>query len=158
MLSLGLTWYLVLIAETVYPIYASFKAVQSRDADDDKQWLTYWVTYGIVHTLEALFEVIINWIPLYQEIKLLVVIWMIAPQTNGALMLYERYIKHFLVKYASRIDPYFARAEEMLSSKYTGFAAQLVEKYGPQVAEQALKLAQVEATRLSTQMGSVSDK
>ena len=28
---------------------------------------------------------------------------------------------------------------QMLSSKYTGYAAQLVEKYGPGIAEQALK-------------------
>lgn len=29
-----------------YPAYMSFKAIQTADAKDDKQWLTYWVVFS----------------------------------------------------------------------------------------------------------------
>jgi receptor expression-enhancing protein 5/6 len=31
----------------VYPAYASFKAIDSADPNDDTQWLTYWVVFAV---------------------------------------------------------------------------------------------------------------
>jgi receptor expression-enhancing protein 5/6 len=37
----------------VWPVYASFKALKSADTADDTQWLTYWIVFGIVSTVES---------------------------------------------------------------------------------------------------------
>jgi receptor expression-enhancing protein 5/6 len=46
---------LVDILAFVYPVYMSYKAVQSVDVNDDKQWLTYWVVYGFLKLAEEIF-------------------------------------------------------------------------------------------------------
>ena len=38
----------------VYPAYASFKAIDSADPNDDTQWLTYWVVFDIFDSRKCL--------------------------------------------------------------------------------------------------------
>ena len=35
-----------------YPAFRSFRALESEGADDDKQWLTYWVVFGSISILD----------------------------------------------------------------------------------------------------------
>lgn len=46
------------------------------------KWLTYWVVYSTISTVEILFASIFGWIPLYYEAKLVFVIWLQAPKTK----------------------------------------------------------------------------
>merc|ERR1712190_89779 len=55
----------------VYPTYRSVLAIQTPDADDDKKWLTYWVVYGSITTLDNVFTFITCWIPFWECVKLL---------------------------------------------------------------------------------------
>lgn len=36
-----------------YPAYASFKAIESVQKEDDTQWLTYWVVYACFTVIES---------------------------------------------------------------------------------------------------------
>lgn len=60
-------------------------------------------------------------------------------RAQGALVLYGRVIRPLLYKHASKLDPIFNRTNQALNSRVTGFAAGLVEKYGPEVAEKAMQ-------------------
>lgn len=46
--------------------------------------------------------------PLYYEFKLVGLLWLMAPQTKGAQLLYEAFINPFLSKHAAKFDPVFA--------------------------------------------------
>lgn len=35
-----------------YPAFMSFVALESDGEDDDKQWLTYWVVFGVFSILD----------------------------------------------------------------------------------------------------------
>ncbi len=53
----------------LYPAYMSFKALQTKDEKDDAQWLTYWVAFASILTIEYSFEFILQYVPFYFELK-----------------------------------------------------------------------------------------
>ena len=52
----------------LYPVYASFKAIKSNNKDDDTQWLTYWVIYGLLSVIESV-GFITALIPYYSQVQ-----------------------------------------------------------------------------------------
>lgn len=37
----------------IFPAYLSIQALETPGKDDDKQWLTYWVTFGLFNFIES---------------------------------------------------------------------------------------------------------
>eukprot|EP00301_Raphidiophrys_heterophryoidea_P023382 c7292_g1_i2.p1 GENE.c7292_g1_i2~~c7292_g1_i2.p1 ORF type:complete len:160 (-),score=33.20 c7292_g1_i2:58-537(-) len=93
------------IVAFVFPMYKTIKCVSSPEKDDKTQWLVYWVLIGLLNTLEATFIFILEFIPMYYEIKLALIIWLQFgnPETNS-LSLYNHFFKPVLAKYDNNID------------------------------------------------------
>ena len=77
----------------VYPAYMSFKAIDSSDATDDTQWLTYWVVFASFSITESIAGFITSWIPFYYVIKTFFFIWLYHPKFMGAGLVYKQVIK-----------------------------------------------------------------
>jgi receptor expression-enhancing protein 5/6 len=106
----------------LYPAYMSFKAVESKEEDDDKQWLTYWVVFAVYNFADRFVDYIFFWIPFYSAIKLLVLVYMFFPETRGATKFYNIVAQPIFKAYEARIDSFLeAVSEEALkvSSKIT---------------------------------------
>ncbi|XP_053191325.1 receptor expression-enhancing protein 6-like [Scomber japonicus] len=89
----------------VYPAYFSIKAIESNNKDDDTQWLTYWVVYGVFSIVEAFSDIFLSWFPFYYAGKCLFLIWCMAPVSwNGSAMLYSRVIRPFFLKHQAAMD------------------------------------------------------
>ena len=73
----------------VYPTYASIKALETPETDDDKQWLTYWVLFSFFSLIEHFTDTVLYWIPFYFSIKLGLLIWMMLPGQKGATLIYQ---------------------------------------------------------------------
>lgn len=73
----------------------SFYALESDGGDDDKQWLTYWVVFGIFTIADQFAGFILSFIPFYYVLKVAVLIWLFHPSTKGAIWVYENYIEPF---------------------------------------------------------------
>lgn len=43
----------------------SIKAIESSVKEDDTQWLTYWVVYGVFSIVEAFSDIFLSWFPFY---------------------------------------------------------------------------------------------
>ncbi|KAF6357479.1 receptor accessory protein 5 [Rhinolophus ferrumequinum] len=52
-----------------YPAYVSIKAIESPNKEDDTQWLTYWVVYGVFSIAEFFSDLFLSWIPFYYMLK-----------------------------------------------------------------------------------------
>lgn len=80
----------------LYPLYASIMAIESPYKEDDQQWLTYWVLYSLVSLVEMAAWKVIQWIPFYSTVKLLIASWLVLPQFRGGIILYERFVRPYL--------------------------------------------------------------
>ncbi|XP_030640018.1 receptor expression-enhancing protein 6 [Chanos chanos] len=89
----------------VYPAYFSIKAIESPNKDDDTQWLTYWVVYGIFSLGEFFSDIFLYWFPFYYICKCLFLLWCMAPVSwNGSQILYRNVVRPFFLKHEATVD------------------------------------------------------
>lgn len=103
-----------------YPAYASVKAIRTEGKDDDTQWLIYWTVYAFLSMVDFFAEIIYSWFPLYWVVKVgtawvgrflmssiqaLFLVYLAAPQTRGAIRMYDSYVDPLVYK----IDEYWAK-------------------------------------------------
>ncbi|KAK7116560.1 receptor expression-enhancing protein 5-like isoform X2 [Littorina saxatilis] len=89
----------------LYPAYASIKAIESPQKDDDTKWLTYWVTYSVFSLLEFFADLFLFWVPFYWLLKCIFLVWCFAPiERNGSVTLYYRFIRPFILRHQDKID------------------------------------------------------
>lgn len=100
----------------LYPAYASIKAIESKQKDDDTKWLTYWVTYSVFHLVEFFSDIFLFWIPFYWLFKCIFLVWCFAPiEANGSTTLYYRFIRPFILRHQNKIDKALDEAKEAVN-------------------------------------------
>lgn len=89
----------------IYPAYASIKAIESKEKDDDTKWLTYWVVYSIFALVEFFTDIFLFWIPFYWFLKCAFLVWCMLPITsNGSVTIYYKFIRPYILKHEKKID------------------------------------------------------
>ncbi|EAR87858.1 HVA22/TB2/DP1 family protein (macronuclear) [Tetrahymena thermophila SB210] len=88
----------------IYPAYMSFKALETTDNKDDKQWLTYWVVYSLFTVMDSFIGFTLSFIPFYYFLKLAFFVYLFHPKTLGAVVVYDKVVQPLLKKYESDID------------------------------------------------------
>jgi len=81
--------FLAMIVGVLYPSLESYKALKTETKDDDIQWLAYWIVFALFTLVEFFLDIVLAWIPLYYEVKLVFILWLALPQTRGALKLWQ---------------------------------------------------------------------
>ena len=117
-----------------YPTYASFKAIESSDKDDDTQWLMYWVVYSVISVVESFTDWFVFWVPFYYELKLALLLALQVPQLKLAATLYNVYIQPFLKQNEKKIDSMVDEAKDNLKNK----AKDVITNSGPQMVTSLL--------------------
>uniref|UniRef100_A0A3B1K9A8 Receptor expression-enhancing protein n=1 Tax=Astyanax mexicanus TaxID=7994 RepID=A0A3B1K9A8_ASTMX len=84
---------------------SSIKAIESRNKEDDTQWLTYWVVYGLFSVAEFFSDIFLFWFPFYYAGKCVFLLWCMAPVTwNGSQIIYTRLVRPFFLKHEAAFD------------------------------------------------------
>ncbi|ERN06314.1 hypothetical protein AMTR_s00016p00231510 [Amborella trichopoda] len=83
----------------LYPLYASVRAIESPSKLDDEQWLAYWILYSFLTLMEMVAAPVLSWIPIWYQLKVAFVAWLVLPQFRGASFIYERFVREQLRKY-----------------------------------------------------------
>ncbi|GMT00337.1 hypothetical protein PENTCL1PPCAC_22511, partial [Pristionchus entomophagus] len=76
----------------VYPSYISVKAIRSDEKTDDTKWLIYWTVFGFFSLIDFFAEAIMRTFPIYFLFKVLFLMYLFMPQTEGAEILYTNYV------------------------------------------------------------------
>ena len=89
---------------TLYPAFWTIKSIEKNDLSEQKNWLTYWAVFGFFILIDMFSPIIVKFIPFYLVMKILFLIWMFMPGTNGSKLFYEIVVKKILKKYETKID------------------------------------------------------
>ncbi|XP_057804827.1 HVA22-like protein e isoform X2 [Salvia miltiorrhiza] len=81
----------------LYPLYASVVAIESASKVDDEQWLAYWILYSFLTLMEMLLLPLLEWIPIWYDLKLAFVAWLVLPQFRGAAFIYEKFVREKVI-------------------------------------------------------------
>ncbi|XP_069140593.1 receptor expression-enhancing protein 1-like isoform X3 [Argopecten irradians] len=110
MVSALLSRCVILVCGTLYPAYASYKAIRTKNVKEYVKWMMYWIVFAIFLSVETFSDVLLSWLPFYYEIKMVFVIWMLSPITKGSSYLYKKFVHPHLVKREKEIDEYISQA------------------------------------------------
>ncbi|RMB90941.1 hypothetical protein DUI87_32539 [Hirundo rustica rustica] len=96
----------------LYPAYASYKAVKTKNIREYVRWMMYWIIFALFMATETFTDLLISWFPFYYEVKMAFVIWLLSPYTRGASLLYRRFVHPTLARKEKDIDAFLAQARE----------------------------------------------
>ena len=95
----------------LYPAYASYKAVKTKNVKEYVKWMMYWIVFALFTSLGTFIDFFFSWFPFYYEIKILFLIWMLSPTTNGSSMLYRKFVHPALLCREKKIDDLITAAQ-----------------------------------------------
>lgn len=58
-----------------------------------KKWLTYWIVFGFVTAFDGLLSIVLFFLPAFYAFKVLFIIWLFYPRTDGASLIYEKFLR-----------------------------------------------------------------
>ena len=96
---------------TLYPGFSTIKAIQQKKKK--KEWLTYWVVFGTFLIFDMFSNIIMKIIPFYFVLKILFLIWMFIPGSNGCRLVYDFLITKVMSPIEGIFDKFFEGYREV---------------------------------------------
>uniref|UniRef100_A0A8C2KAG1 Receptor expression-enhancing protein n=1 Tax=Cyprinus carpio TaxID=7962 RepID=A0A8C2KAG1_CYPCA len=142
-----------LVFGNLYPAYYSYKAVKTKNVKEYVRWMMYWIVFALFTVVETVTDLTIAWFPLYYEIKVAFVIWLLSPYTRGASVIYRKALHPLLSSKEREIDDYIVQAKERSYETMVNFG-----KQGLTIAATAAVSAAVKSTSAPAQTCNTSHK
>ncbi|XP_036936996.1 receptor expression-enhancing protein 3 isoform X2 [Acanthopagrus latus] len=114
----------VLVFGTLYPAYYSYKAVKTKNVKEYVRWMMYWIVFALYTVVETITDLTLAWFPLYYELKVAIVIWLLSPYTRGASLIYRKCLHPLLSSREKEIDEYIIQAKERSYETMVNFGKQ----------------------------------
>ncbi|KAL4614978.1 hypothetical protein ACB092_07G091700 [Castanea dentata] len=85
-----------------YPLCASIRAIESNSNSDTRKLVAYWVLYSLILLFEHAFMKLLEWLPFWPTMKLIIMYRLMIPHFSSALYFYE-----LLVQPCLSLEPQF---------------------------------------------------
>jgi hypothetical protein len=67
---------------TLYPVFASYRAITTGDRSEQKRWLLVWLALTAVRAADGAAGKLVSAIPMRAELRVLLFLWIMLPQTR----------------------------------------------------------------------------
>ncbi|KAL1881231.1 hypothetical protein Daus18300_001082 [Diaporthe australafricana] len=121
------------ITSFLFPLFASYKALKTSDPAQLTPWLMYWVVLACALLVESWTEWFLVWIPLYSYIRLLFLLYLVLPQTQGARIIYTTYIHPYLEENETQIEELIANTHDKMKAAGIAYLKRAIEMFRTQV-------------------------
>ncbi|RUS73484.1 hypothetical protein EGW08_018764 [Elysia chlorotica] len=74
--------------------------------------MMYWIVFALFCTVETFSDVFLSWLPFYYELKIVFVLWMLSPMTQGSSFLFKKFVHPHLAKREKEIDEMIDQASK----------------------------------------------
>ncbi|SLM35479.1 TB2/DP1/HVA22-related protein [Lasallia pustulata] len=115
------------IITILFPIFASYKALRTSDPAQLTPWLMYWVVLSCFSLIESWTWFILAWLPFYAYLRLLLLSYLVLPQTQGARLLYQTHIHPFLSTHEHDIDDFITSAHDRAKAAGLSYIKRFVD-------------------------------
>ncbi|AEO59122.1 hypothetical protein MYCTH_2307115 [Thermothelomyces thermophilus ATCC 42464] len=115
------------ITSFLFPLFASYKALKTSDPAQLTPWLMYWVVLACALLVESWIEWFLVWIPFYAYIRLLFLLYLVLPQTQGARLFYEEYLHPCLEENETAIEELITSAHDRLRRAGIAYLSRAIE-------------------------------
>ncbi|KIX93536.1 uncharacterized protein Z520_10714 [Fonsecaea multimorphosa CBS 102226] len=103
------------------PAYLSYKALRTNDPAQTHPWLIYFTILSLTLLFESWTLFIIGWIPFYSWLRLIFLLYLVLPQTQGAKVLYLDYLEPYIVHHERQIDQFIGETHDKLQQMGLGY-------------------------------------
>ncbi|KAI8373725.1 TB2/DP1, HVA22 family-domain-containing protein [Blakeslea trispora] len=129
MFSAAIYFCVKLILLQLYPAYICFKALKTNNQQEFRSLLTFWIVSITYLSIEFFSDLFLFWLPFYTEIKLLLVVWLILPQTQGSSVFYANYLEPFLNTHETYIDHALLEVQAKLKETIVLYGKQAISQF-----------------------------
>ena len=98
---------------TLYPAFWTIKSIENDNLQEQKNWLIYWAVFGFFILIDMFSPIIVKFVPFYLVMKILFLIWMFMPGSNGSKMVYGLIVKKILKRYETDFITVFNNVGEV---------------------------------------------
>eukprot|EP00933_Yihiella_yeosuensis_P051806 TRINITY_DN4977_c0_g1_i1.p1 TRINITY_DN4977_c0_g1~~TRINITY_DN4977_c0_g1_i1.p1 ORF type:complete len:269 (+),score=70.20 TRINITY_DN4977_c0_g1_i1:50-856(+) len=109
-----------MVVGTLYPMFASFRALDDGEQDEVNVWLSYWVVFSAMVLSEGACRSLLSFVPFYHLMRLSFTFWLFLPATKGAQVIYHWLLCPLLRRQRPAIDAALARSASELRSSTCG--------------------------------------
>lgn len=109
------------------PAYLSYKALRTNDPAQTHPWLIYFTILSLALLFESWTLFIIGWIPFYSWFRLIFLLYLVLPQTQGAKILYLNYLEPYIVHHEGQIDQFIGETHARLQKMGLGYMNFIIE-------------------------------
>ncbi|KAF7148997.1 hypothetical protein RHSIM_Rhsim03G0067000 [Rhododendron simsii] len=106
MLGEFITRGLILVLGYAYPAFECFKTMEKNKVEmhELRFWCQYWIIVAVLTVLERVVDIFISWLPMYDEMKLALIIYLWYPKTRGTGYVYETLLRPYVSMREPDID------------------------------------------------------
>nr|POE94156.1 hva22-like protein a [Quercus suber] len=77
-----------------YPLCASICAIESNSNSDIRKLIAFWVFYSLISLFEHAFMKLLEWLPFWPHMKLMIMYWLMIPHFSGVVIRLSKSIEN----------------------------------------------------------------